>query len=43
MTCKDYGQMNAFGNLFVKLDVRMPEHLNEREVALFEQLASLRK
>ena len=38
-----YGGKTAFGNLFVKLDVRMPEHLNEREIALFEQLASLRK
>jgi curved DNA-binding protein len=38
-----YGEKTLFGNLFVKLDVRMPEHLNEQEVALFEKLAALRK
>lgn len=38
-----YGDRTAFGNLFVKLDVRMPEHLNEQEIALFGKLASLRK
>jgi curved DNA-binding protein len=38
-----YGEKSVFGNLFVKLDVRMPEHLNEQEVALFEKLASMRK
>ena len=38
-----YGEKTAFGNLFVKLEVRMPEHLNEKEIALFGELASLRK
>jgi curved DNA-binding protein len=38
-----YGEKTAFGNLFVKLDVRLPEHLSEKEIALFEELASLRK
>ena len=38
-----YGDKTAFGNLFLKLDVRMPEHLNEQEIALFAKLASLRK
>jgi curved DNA-binding protein len=38
-----YGDKTAFGNLYVKLAVRMPENLNEEEIALFEKLASLRK
>ena len=32
----------AFGNLFVKIDIRLPDHLREEEIELFRQLAALR-
>jgi curved DNA-binding protein len=38
-----YGDKGAFGNLFVRIDVRVPEHLSAEETALFEKLAALRK
>jgi hypothetical protein len=30
-----YGEKTAFGNLFVKVDVRTPEHLSEQAIAPF--------
>lgn len=38
-----YGQKNEFGNLFVKVVIRMPDHLSEQEIGLFRKLAALRK
>lgn len=38
-----YGQKNEFGNLFVKVVIRMPDHLSEQEIDLFRKLAALRK
>lgn len=38
-----YGRKMDFGDLFVKVVVRIPEHLAEQEVDLFKQLAQLRK
>ena len=37
-----YGEKKAFGNLFVKIDIRLPEHLREEEIELFRQLAAAR-
>ncbi len=37
-----YGRKNEFGNLFVKVDIKVPEHLTEKEFELFKQLAALR-
>lgn len=37
-----YGEKKAFGNLFVKIDIRLPDHLREEEIELFRQLAALR-
>jgi curved DNA-binding protein len=37
-----YGKKNEFGNLFVKFDIRIPEHLSEQEIELFRKLATLR-
>jgi DnaJ-class molecular chaperone len=37
-----YGERKAFGNLFVKIDIRLPEHLREEEIELFRQLAAVR-
>ena len=37
-----YGKKNEFGNLFVKVVIRMPNHLSEHEIDLFRKLA-LRK
>ncbi len=33
-----YGKKNEFGNLFVKIDIRLPEHLSEEEIELFRKL-----
>jgi curved DNA-binding protein len=38
-----YGRKNEFGDLFVKVVIKIPEHLSEQETALFRELAALRK
>ena len=38
-----YTKKNEFGNLLVKVDVVLPEHLTEPETELFKQLAAVRK
>jgi curved DNA-binding protein len=38
-----YGGKNEFGNLYLTMSVRLPDHLQEREVELFRQLAALRE
>jgi curved DNA-binding protein len=38
-----YAKKNEFGNLLVKVDVVLPEHLNEEELDLVRKLAALRK
>jgi curved DNA-binding protein len=37
-----YGTKNEFGNLFVEIDIRLPDHLREEEIELFRKLAVLR-
>jgi curved DNA-binding protein len=38
-----YGKKNEFGNLLVKVDIMLPEHLSEEELDLFKKLSALRK
>jgi curved DNA-binding protein len=38
-----YAKKNEFGNLRVKVDILLPEHLSEEEMELFRKLAALRK
>ena len=38
-----YAKKNEFGNMLVKVEVVLPEHLSEHEIALFKELAGLRK
>ncbi|MGA2624884.1 MAG: J domain-containing protein [Bacteroidota bacterium] len=38
-----YPKKNEFGNLLVKVDILLPEHLSEEEIDLFTKLAALRK
>jgi curved DNA-binding protein len=38
-----YAKKNKFGNLLVKVDIVLPEHLSEEEMDLFRKLAALRK
>ena len=38
-----YGKKNEFGNLLVKVDIRLPEHLSEEEIDLFRKLAKQRR
>jgi curved DNA-binding protein len=38
-----YAKKNEFGNLLVKVDVVLPEHLSDEESELFRKLAALRK
>jgi curved DNA-binding protein len=38
-----YGRKNESGDLFVKVVTKIPEHLSEQEIALFKELAALRK
>jgi len=38
-----YGKKDEYGNLFVKVVVRIPQNLSEGEVDLFKKLAMLRK
>lgn len=38
-----HAKKNDFGNLLVKVDIVLPEHLSEQEMDLFRTLAALRK
>jgi curved DNA-binding protein len=38
-----FGGKNEYGDLFVSIDILMPDHLTPQESALFEKLAALRK
>ena len=38
-----FAKKNEFGNLLVKVDIVLPEHLSEEELDLFRKLAALRK
>ncbi len=38
-----YGKKNESGNLYVKVDIRIPDHLSEQETDLFRKLAALRE
>jgi curved DNA-binding protein len=38
-----YGIADGFGDLLVKLDIKIPENLTEAEIALFEKLKALHK
>ena len=38
-----YGKKNEFGNLFVTVDIRIPNNLRENEIHLFRELAALRE
>ena len=38
-----YAKKNEFGNLLVKVDIVLPEHLSEEELGLFRSLEALRK
>jgi curved DNA-binding protein len=38
-----YAKKNEFGNMLVKVEIVLPEHLSEHEVDLFKELAGLRK
>ena len=38
-----YGKKNEFGDLLVKVDILLPEHLGEEEIDLFKKLAALRR
>jgi curved DNA-binding protein len=38
-----YAKKNEFGNLLVKVDIVMPQHLSEEEIGLFRKLAALRE
>ncbi|MHB1049701.1 MAG: DnaJ C-terminal domain-containing protein [Bacteroidota bacterium] len=38
-----YAVKNEFGNLFVKVNIVLPEHLTENEIGLFTTLAALRQ
>jgi curved DNA-binding protein len=37
-----YGTKNEFGNLYVKVEIKIPEHLTEQEIGLFRQMSALR-
>jgi curved DNA-binding protein len=39
----DYNNPMNAGNLFLKINIRVPENLSEKEIKLFEELKSLRK
>ena len=36
-------RINAFGDMFVTVEIQLPEHLTEQETGLFKKLAALRK
>jgi curved DNA-binding protein len=38
-----YGKKNQFGNLLLKVDIRLPRDLDDAEIALFEQLGAKRR
>jgi curved DNA-binding protein len=38
-----YGRRNEFGNLFVEVAIVLPEHLSEKELELFKDLAARRE
>jgi curved DNA-binding protein len=38
-----YGTKNEFGNLYVTIVIRLPDHLSEQEIELFGKLSALRK
>lgn len=38
-----YAKKNEFGNLLVKVDIVLPEHLSEQEMGMFRELEALRK
>ncbi len=38
-----YAKKNEYGDMLVKVDVVLPEHLSEREVELIKELSALRK
>jgi curved DNA-binding protein len=38
-----YGKKHEWGNMYVKIDVTLPNHLTEQEKELFKQLAALRE
>jgi curved DNA-binding protein len=38
-----YGKKNEFGNLIVKVNIQIPDHLSEEEFDLFKKLAALQK
>ncbi|MDD5674955.1 MAG: DnaJ C-terminal domain-containing protein [Chitinivibrionales bacterium] len=38
-----FGKKNEFGDLFVTVDIHMPEHLTDQEIDLFKKLSALRK
>lgn len=38
-----YGKKNEFGNLLLKVEIVLPEHLTEAETGMFRTLAGLRK
>jgi DnaJ-class molecular chaperone len=38
-----YAKKSECGNLLVKIDIVLPEHLSEEEMNLFGKLAALRK
>ena len=37
-----YGNSKEFGDLFVKISIRLPENLKEKEISLFKELQSIR-
>jgi curved DNA-binding protein len=38
-----FGKTNVFGDLFVTIDIQLPDHLTPQETDLFKKLAALRK
>jgi curved DNA-binding protein len=38
-----FGAKNTFGDLFVTVDIQLPDHLTPEETELFGKLAALRK
>jgi curved DNA-binding protein len=37
------GKQDSFGDLFVTVDIHLPDHLTTQEIDLFEKLAAIRK
>ena len=38
-----FGKKNVFGDLFVTVDIHLPDHLTQQEIELFGKLAEARK